>query len=121
MQLVINAFVISLIVLFIKATTWKGHVFEEVDKFFKSILTPDGHEEPVKIYKPIIGCHMCMTPWHGLYLYFVLHFTNIQGFEDIRFQTILFTLLLAGGFAALYMVIMKIQENIQDINENFYS
>lgn len=55
-------FYISLIVLFIHATTWEGMIFEKIKDFIK----PEG-----MLYKPIYGCPICMTPWYGTIMYLV--------------------------------------------------
>lgn len=49
------AFIISMIINAINVCFWEGHIFEAIgDKF-----------EDYKIWKPIAGCIVCMTPWWG--------------------------------------------------------
>lgn len=139
--MILNALIISLIVWFIKATTWKGHIFEKVDDFIQFLLTPRAWYEltvleidssqierkPRKIYMPIIGCNLCMTPWWGFAIYTLAHFEHIPGFEVYTFWRIVFTLFIAGGFSAILMVFGKLgtdidraQKSIDEINKNSY-
>lgn len=59
----VNSLIIALLVLFIHATTWEGHIFEGV----KKIIPPDAGD----FYKPIYGCPICMTPWWGSVIYLI--------------------------------------------------
>lgn len=108
--MIVTALILALIVYFIKASTWKGHIFEWVDRYLRRYI-------PEKIYKPLIGCNLCMTFWHSWYIYFIGHFTHIDGFEDIRLQQILFTIFIACGFAAVLLVFGKIQEDLKPIKD----
>lgn len=63
------AFTISMIVLFLHATSWEGHIFEGI----KKIVPPKG-----KWYKALYGCPICMTPWWGSLVYFLFFFVTWQ-------------------------------------------
>lgn len=123
-----NAIILAVIVFFIKATTWKGHIFEQVDTFFQIVLTKDNwrsgsgpnKKNPMKIYKPIIGCNLCMTPWWGFAIYTLGHYKHIPGFEVYEFWRIIFTLFIAGGFAAVLLLLNKLVQNIKELSENSY-
>ena len=97
------AVVIALIVYFIKATTWKGMIFEKIGKFLDRIL-------PEKLYKPIIGCPVCMTIWWGLLVYFIGYFTNIELFQDIRAQVVIYTLFIASGINTVILMLNKVYD-----------
>lgn len=109
-QTVLVAFSLALMVYFIKASTWKGQIFEVVDRYLRRYI-------PEKLYKPLIGCNLCMTFWHSWYIYYIGHFTHVLGFEDIRAQQMLFTIFIACGFAALFMIFGKVQEDLKPIKD----
>lgn len=120
--MIINALIIALIVFFIKATTWKGHIFEGIDIFLQQILTKDNwrrnaappfKKEPMKIYKPLIGCNICMTPWWGFVIYTIAHYNLIPGFEPYTFWRVLLTLFIAGGISALFNLIGQLNAHIE--------
>ena len=143
--MILNALIIALMVYFIKATTWKGHIFEWVDDLFECILTPENYRRGKifkgefippdsdhckrngkGLYKPIIGCNMCMTPWWGFLIYSIAHWKNIPGFEVYAFWRIIFTLFIAGGFAAILLLLGKLVTKVEDaakeiknLNENY--
>ena len=99
-MMIINALIISLMVYFIKASTWHGMIWEKPRVFLEKTL-------PEKISKPLIGCPVCMTPWWGLPIYLIAYYTNITGFEDVRIQTIVYTLFTASGFSTLFLMFNK--------------
>jgi len=92
--MIATALIISLIVLFLHATTWDGHIFEGI----KKIIPPEG-----KLYKPIYGCPICMTPWWGTIIYML--------FFDIGFKDWLLTIGAASGFSVLWVLIIDIKDN----------
>jgi hypothetical protein len=61
--MVMEAFIIAMIVLFIHATTWEGQIMSWV----KKLVNEDSY-----ISKPIYGCPICMTPWWGTATYLIL-------------------------------------------------
>lgn len=92
--MILQALTISLIVLFLHATTWDGHIFEGIKKLIK----PEG-----KFYKPIYGCPICMSPWHGTYLYWLLYHISVIDW--------LVTIFTAAGFAVIWALIIDIKDN----------
>jgi hypothetical protein len=93
-----NALILALIIYFIKATTWEGHIWEKQGKALKEKL-------PEKLYKPIIGCPICMTPWWGTLLYLSFSYLlDIQGFQDKRFQVIVITVFVAAGINTVILM-----------------
>lgn len=90
----INALTISLIVLFLHACTWDGQIFAGI----KNIIKPEG-----RIYKPIYGCPICMTPWYGTLIYWL--------FFAITWQDWLLSVGTAAGFSVLWVLIIDIKDN----------
>ena len=90
-----HALYISLIVLFLHATTWNGMIFEKI----KNIIKPEG-----MLYKPIYGCPICMTPWWGsiLYLFF---FRNC-----LSWTAWFWTVGAAAGFSVLWIVLISLRD-----------
>lgn len=91
--MIINALIISLTVLFIHATTWEGHIFESI----KNIIPPKG-----KLYKPIYGCPICMTPWYGTAIYMI--------FFSGSFSEWLLTIGSAAGFSVIWVLLISIKD-----------
>jgi hypothetical protein len=92
--MIATALIISLIVLFLHATTWDGHIFEGI----KKVIKPVG-----KIYKPIYGCPICMTPWWGSIIYLL--------FFKVGFEHWLLTIGTASGFSVLWVLVIDIKDN----------
>jgi len=93
-EMVINALIISLIVLFIHATTWDGHIFAGIKKLIK----PEG-----KLYKPVYGCPICMTPYYGTAIYWLIYGFGIADWTV--------TVGAAAGFSVLWVLIIDIKDN----------
>lgn len=89
----IASLIISLIVLFLHATTWKGMVFESV----KNLIKPEG-----MLYKPIYGCPICMTPWWGSLIYWI--------FFNISVTDWLLTVGAASGLAVIWVVFIDLKD-----------
>lgn len=86
---------ISLIILFLHATTWDGHIFEGI----KKIIPPKD-----KIYKAIYGCPICMTPWWGtlIYLFFYRNCLSFTGW--------LWHVGAAAGLSVLWVCIITVRK-----------
>ncbi len=98
-----NALIISLIVLFLHATTWDGMIFENIKKLIK----PEGN-----LYKPIYGCPICMTPWWGTLLYFIF-FAPFSGLWDNSWLSIkpwLLTVGMASGLSVLWVAVLSARD-----------
>lgn len=54
-------FVISMIINSINVCFWENHIFQKIGDRF----------EDYKIWKPIAGCIICMSPWWGSAMCFV--------------------------------------------------
>lgn len=100
MVILCNALILMFIVYFIKSSTWPGMIWAKQHDYLEEHL-------PEKLYKPIIGCPVCMTPWWGLGLYMAAHFLSIRGFEDARAQSIVFTLFCAAGMSTVVLMLNK--------------
>lgn len=100
-NMVVNALIIAMIVLFIHSTTWEGMIFEGIKKLIK----PEG-----KLYKPIYGCPICMTPWWGTLIYLILlsqHPTLREWFLTIG---------LACGFSVITVAFLSMRDMAVDIS-----
>lgn len=98
--MIIHALTISLIVLFLHACTWKGMIFEGI----KKIVEPES-----KLHKPVYGCPICMSPWHGTYLYWMLYHVNV-----VDWVTTVFT---AAGFSVLWVLAIDIKDYLKKMSE----
>lgn len=96
-SMIAQALIISMIVLFIHATTWDGHIFAWV----KKVIKPEG-----KIYKPVYGCPICMTPWWGSLVFFL--------FIGGPFREWFLTIGCAAGFSVLNVLLIDIKDLIKD-------
>lgn len=57
--------IITLIVYAIYYSMEEGEIFGKLGTWFENNL-------PEKIHKPVFACHICMTPWYGTGLYFLI-------------------------------------------------
>jgi len=89
-----NSLIISLIVLFLHATTWEGMIFNAV----KNVISPDKGW----LYKPIYGCPICMTPWWGTLIYLI--------FFPFTWQGWLLTVGGAAGLSVIWVVLVTIRD-----------
>lgn len=98
--MIVIALEISLIILFIHATTWDGHIFSFVRNWI---------DEKKKIAKPIYNCPICMTPWYGTALYLVLFkFSFLEWFLTIG---------VAAGFSVIYVLLIEIKDNGKQVTD----
>lgn len=88
-----QAIIIALIVLFLHATTWDGHIFEGIRKLV---------DEDSKISKPIYNCPICMTPWWGTLIYWL--------FFNISLIDWLLTVGAASGFGVLSVILIHAKD-----------
>lgn len=102
-----NAFILALIVYFIKVTTWPGHIWESVGYWAEKSL-------PTKLYKPFLGCPVCMTPWWGGALYTTAHFLGIEQFSDFRYYIIIYTVFTAAGINSIILMFNKLYDLAKD-------
>lgn len=56
-EIIAFGFVISMIINAINVCFWEGHIFEKIGTYMEV-------NHPT-LWKPIAGCIICMTPWHG--------------------------------------------------------
>lgn len=96
----INAVVISLIVLFIHATTWDGHIFSFVRNWI---------DEKKKVSKPVYNCPICMCPWYGTLLYVI--------FFNYSLPDWFLTIGGAAGLCVIYVLIIEIKDNAKRLTD----
>ncbi len=98
--MITQALAIAMIILFLHATTWDGHIFEGIRKYI---------DEDKKISKPIYNCPICMTPWWGSLIYFLLmpygDMATWQGW-----QSYLLTIGAAGGMSVISVILIVIKD-----------
>jgi len=99
-----TAFIIAFIVYFIKATTWKGMIFHELSEKLESW--------PEAVRKPLYECPICMTPWWGLIIYLIGHYSGLQEFDELSFPRVVFTILVASGINTIFLLINKIYDTL---------
>jgi len=102
-----NALIIAMIVLFIHSITWDGMIFEKIKDWIK----PEGF-----LYKPIYGCPICMTPWWGTLIYFLLMNGNLATWQG--WQAYLLTIGAAAGFSVISIVMISIRDACLSIEDN---
>lgn len=90
--MIIQALIISLLVLFIHATTWKGMINEWVKRFIKP---------KTMLHKPVYGCPICMSPYWGTGLYWLIYGFSWQGWLLVVFT--------AAGISVLYVLLIDIK------------
>lgn len=91
-----HAFIISFIVLFIHATTWKGMICDWVPELMKNM--------PTVIRKPLFACPVCMTPWWGTIIMIMM---AVKGTLVINsFSQLIHTLFAAAGITLVLSTII---------------
>lgn len=88
--------IISFIVIAIHATYQEGEIFECISIWGEKHL-------PEKLQKPVFGCPKCMIPWYGLPIYIIGNWLSISYFQDARAEVIVFVIISAIGFTAIYL------------------
>lgn len=94
--MLVAALIIALIVLSIHYTMLDGEIFGKLGNWFAKNL-------PAKIHPSVFECNVCMTPWYGTPLYFLLFqkgtplYLMIFGKGDAPWWYIFPTLLVAMG------------------------
>lgn len=65
-----KSLIIALLVLSIWYTMQEEQIFERLGKFFERVL-------PEAIHKPVFDCFICMVPWYGTLLYWLIPWQRI--------------------------------------------
>ena len=99
-----TAFIISFIVYFLNATTWKGMIFYS--------LTEKLEHWPEFIRKPLFECPVCMTPWWGTVIYLTGHYIGLPEFAELTIQRLIFTVLTASGINTVVLIFNKIYDTL---------
>ncbi len=95
-----NSLIIALIILFLHATTWDGHIFNGIRKLI---------DEDKKISKPIYNCPICMTPWWGTLIYGL--------FFHIGWLDWLLTIGAAAGISVIFVILIIAKEYFAEKKE----
>jgi hypothetical protein len=59
-EIFVYALFISMIINAINVCFWEGHIFESIGNYMEDRFPT--------LWKPVAGCIICMTPWHGAYM-----------------------------------------------------
>ena len=97
-----QAFIIAFIVYFIKATTWKGMIFYRPKEKLNGL--------PSYIRKPFFECPVCMTPWWGMVVYLLAHYSGIEEFAELTISRLIFTVLVSSGINTVILFFNKIYD-----------
>lgn len=65
-----KATIIALIVLSIYYSMQEGEIFEGLGKWFEKHL-------PERIHPAVFACNVCMTPWYGSVLYWIIPWEKV--------------------------------------------
>lgn len=87
-----KSLIISLLVLSIHYTMQEEQIFERLGNWLRKIL-------PEAIHKPVFDCFICMVPWHGSVLYWVIPWHRIgvtKGAEHDFWQWAVFVVVAMG-------------------------
>lgn len=69
--MIVQALIISLLVLSIHYTMQEGEIFGGLGKWFENNL-------PHQIHSPVFACNVCQTPWYGSAIYVLIWGVNWQ-------------------------------------------
>ena len=100
--MLLQALIISFIVLFIYKTMDEGMIFEKLGNWFKENL-------PEEIHMPVFNCPICMTPWYGTIIYFILFYHG-----EFIWRDYLGTIFAAGGISVIFAVLLHIETAISN-------
>lgn len=103
--MITTALSISLIVLFVHATSWDGMI----NDWIKNYIDPNS-----KLSNPVYDCPICMTPYYGFILIIIMHIFGVTMYSFIEYFLILG---IASGFSTIWAIISKIEENLRKNDE----
>lgn len=97
-----QALIISLLVLSIHYTMQEGEIFGGLGKWFEKHL-------PYQIHSPVFDCNVCMSPWYGTALYWL-----IPWHHDVKVWPVV--VIVAMGLNILYnrINVTGIQNELED-------
>jgi hypothetical protein len=114
--MIVHGFCIAAIVCFIFVCfNWEDMIFEQVGGWMEARI-------PEKIFKPLIGCPICMSPWWGFVITAIFCLNDV--WPDPSIIEVIATLFIAGFWSTLFVIagkfmeVMKLRsEQIQDEQE----
>lgn len=76
--------IISLLVFAIHYTMLPGEIFDFIEKWYENMAERVAAKGHMKLYgfmcklkEPLIACPVCMVPWHGTYIYWLIPWPRI--------------------------------------------
>lgn len=110
------SFIISFIVMFLHATTRKGHIFGFI---YERTWNWSGWKKKLK--KPLFDCPICMTPWWGALICVAMYYADFFTFETftltVFFKYILILFCAAGISTILIKFLPKFDGHGKDKKE----
>lgn len=108
MVIVIPGFIIAMLVLFFHACTWDKQIFAGIRKLIN---------EKSQISKPIYNCPICMSPYYGIPIYYLISITPIIGnsisisdWNFIQFLQSILSIGVAAGFSVFSVIAIYIKD-----------
>lgn len=96
------SFIISFIVMFLHATTRKGHIFGFI---YECTWNWKGWKKKLK--KPLFDCPICMTPWWGLLILLLMYYVGYMEFPDNRLRAVLYAVLILFAAAGISTMLIS--------------
>lgn len=105
--------IISCLVFAIHYTMQPGEIFGFLDDLYEGLAERaylKGHEKlyafMCKLKEPIMDCQVCMTPWHGTYLYWLIPWSRL-GLPAHDWVAWLVIIIAAMGFNSIIVRLFK--------------
>lgn len=68
----IGGLAVAMLLMFLNYTTWPGSILDHIRISGRS-LASRMEDAPAWIAMPLWECPMCMAPWHGLWVGYLIH------------------------------------------------
>lgn len=106
-----QAVIISLIVLSIHYTMQEGEIFGGLGRWFENNL-------PYQIHPAVFDCNVCMTPWYGSVLYWVIPWQKVS-IPPATIELWPVVIIVAMGLGIMYnrINVTGIKNEIEEIEE----
>jgi hypothetical protein len=100
--MILHGFAIAAIVCFVFVCfNWEGMIFDRVGEWIEAMI-------PEKIFKPLIGCPICMSVWWGMAIMAIFCMNDV--WPDPGVIELIATLFIAGFWSTLFVIAGKFME-----------